>query len=75
MKRTLSSLVLAALLVVLGAVAANFPVMVSPRYKADATPAIYLAKGRQYIVVACGGGKLKTRSGDSYVAFALPGNK
>jgi putative nucleotidyltransferase with HDIG domain len=34
---------LAALLVVLGALAANFPVMVSPRYKADATPAIYLA--------------------------------
>ena len=35
--------VLAALLVILGALAANFPVMVSPRYKADATPAIYLA--------------------------------
>jgi putative nucleotidyltransferase with HDIG domain len=34
---------LAALLVVLGALAANFPVMVSPRYKADAAPAIYLA--------------------------------
>ncbi|MDQ6877389.1 MAG: HD-GYP domain-containing protein [Candidatus Dormibacteraeota bacterium] len=35
--------VLAGLLVVLGALAANFPVMVSPRYKADAAPAIYLA--------------------------------
>src|ERR1700674_1574604 len=35
--------VLAALLVGLGALAANFPVMVSPRYKADAAPAIYLA--------------------------------
>lgn len=34
---------LAALLVILGALAANFPIMVSPRYKADATPAIYLA--------------------------------
>ncbi len=34
---------LAAVLVMLGALAANFPVMVSPRYKADATPAIYLA--------------------------------
>lgn len=34
---------LAALLVLLGALAANFPVMVSPRYKADAAPAIYLA--------------------------------
>jgi putative nucleotidyltransferase with HDIG domain len=31
------------LLVVLGAVAANFPVMVSPRYKTDASPAIDLA--------------------------------
>ena len=35
--------VLAGLLVLLGALAANFPVMVSPRYKADAAPAIYLA--------------------------------
>jgi putative nucleotidyltransferase with HDIG domain len=31
------------LLVVLGAIAANFPIMVSPRYKADAAPAIDLA--------------------------------
>jgi len=23
-------------------------------------------------VIACGGGKIGTRSGDSYVAFALP---
>ena len=37
-----------------------------------ATPAIYSVNGKQYIVIACGGGKLKTRSGDSYVAFALP---
>jgi putative nucleotidyltransferase with HDIG domain len=34
---------LLALLVGLGALAAGFPVMVSPRYKVDATPAIYLA--------------------------------
>jgi HD-GYP domain-containing protein (c-di-GMP phosphodiesterase class II) len=34
---------LAAVLVLLGALAANFPVMVSPRYKADAAPAIHLA--------------------------------
>jgi putative nucleotidyltransferase with HDIG domain len=34
---------LAGSLVLLGALAANFPVMVSPRYKADAAPAIYLA--------------------------------
>lgn len=37
-----------------------------------ATPATYEIDGRQYIVIACGGGKLGTRSGDSYVAFALP---
>lgn len=36
-----------------------------------ATPAVYSVKGKQYIVIACGGGKLKTSSGDSYVAFAL----
>lgn len=36
-----------------------------------ATPAIYQLNGRQYIVIACGGGKLKTKSGDAYVAFAL----
>jgi quinoprotein glucose dehydrogenase len=38
-----------------------------------ATPATYEINGRQYIVIACGGGKLGTKSGDSYVAFALPG--
>lgn len=37
-----------------------------------ATPATYSVNGRQYIVIACGGGKIGTRSGDSYVAFALP---
>jgi len=37
-----------------------------------ATPAVYAAGGRQFIVIACGGGKLNTPSGDSYVAFALP---
>jgi quinoprotein glucose dehydrogenase len=42
---------------------------------AFATPATYEVNGRQYIVIACGGGKLGTKSGDSYVAFALPGNK
>jgi quinoprotein glucose dehydrogenase len=41
---------------------------------AFATPAIYEINGRQYIVIACGGGKNNTKSGDSYVAFALPGN-
>ena len=37
-----------------------------------ATPAMYEANGKQYIVIACGGGKLGAKSGDSYVAFALP---
>jgi quinoprotein glucose dehydrogenase len=37
-----------------------------------ATPSIYQISGKQFVVIACGGGKLKTKSGDSYVAFALP---
>ncbi len=37
-----------------------------------ATPATYSVDGRQYIVIACGGGKMDTKSGDAYVAFALP---
>jgi quinoprotein glucose dehydrogenase len=37
-----------------------------------ATPSVYEINGKQYLVIACGGGKLKTKSGDAYVAFALP---
>ena len=37
-----------------------------------ATPATYTTGGKQYVVIACGGGKMGTKSGDSYVAFALP---
>ena len=37
-----------------------------------ATPSTYEVGGRQYVVVAAGGGKMGTRSGDAYVAFALP---
>jgi quinoprotein glucose dehydrogenase len=38
-----------------------------------ATPSTYRVNGRQYIVIAAGGGgKLRTKSGDSYIAFALP---
>jgi quinoprotein glucose dehydrogenase len=37
-----------------------------------ATPCTYSIRGRQYVVIAAGGGKLGTKSGDSYVAFALP---
>jgi len=36
-----------------------------------ATPGVYEAEGRQYVVIACGGGKMGTRSGDRYVAFKL----
>ena len=40
-----------------------------------ATPCTYMVKGRQYVVIAAGGGgKLGTKSGDSYMAFALPAN-
>ena len=37
-----------------------------------ATPSTYAVNGRQYVVIAAGGGKLGTKSGDAYVAFALP---
>jgi quinoprotein glucose dehydrogenase len=36
-----------------------------------ATPSVYEVNGKEYVVIACGGGKLGTKSGDSYVAFAL----
>ena len=37
-----------------------------------ATPSTYAVRGRQYVVIAAGGGKLGTKSGDAYVAFTLP---
>ncbi len=38
-----------------------------------ATPATYLVNGRQYLVIAAGGGRdPKSASGGEYVAFALP---
>ena len=38
-----------------------------------ATPCTYMVNGRQYVVIAAGGGgKLGTPSGDAYIAFALP---
>ena len=40
-----------------------------------ASPATYMINGKQFLVIACGGGKLGAKSGDSYVAFALPGSK
>jgi quinoprotein glucose dehydrogenase len=36
-----------------------------------ATPATYSVNGKQYVVIACGGGKLNTKSGDTYLAFSL----
>jgi len=41
-------------------------------YGGYATPAVYSVDGKQYVVIACGGGKMGTPSGDVYVAFALP---
>lgn len=38
----------------------------------NATPSIYSLNGREYIVIACGGGKNGAPSGSSIVAFALP---
>ncbi len=37
-----------------------------------ATPAVYNINNKQYVVIACGGGKLKKPTADVYVAFALP---
>ena len=41
-------------------------------FAAFATPAMYKIGDKQFITVACGGGKLKTMSGDAYVTFAIP---
>ena len=37
-----------------------------------ATPSIYMIEGKQYIVIAAGGGKLGATSGGQYLAFSLP---
>jgi quinoprotein glucose dehydrogenase len=37
-----------------------------------ATPCTFAVHGKQYVVIAAGGGKLGTASGDAYVAYALP---
>jgi quinoprotein glucose dehydrogenase len=31
-----------------------------------------MVKGREYLVIACGGGKNDAESGGTYVAYALP---
>ncbi|MCC6860301.1 MAG: PQQ-binding-like beta-propeller repeat protein [Bryobacterales bacterium] len=38
----------------------------------NATPAVYEVNGRQYVVIAAGGGKSGAPSGGTYVAFSLP---
>ena len=42
-------------------------------FSGNATPATYSVNGRQFIVIAAGGGRdFKGKSGGVYVAFALP---
>lgn len=36
-----------------------------------ATPAVYSVDGKQFVVIAAGGGKMGTASGDYYLAFSL----
>lgn len=36
-----------------------------------ATPATYAVEGKQYLIIACGGGKMGTPSGDEYRAYTL----
>jgi quinoprotein glucose dehydrogenase len=38
----------------------------------NATPSLYMVNGREYVVIACGGGKNDAPSGGTYVAFSLP---
>ena len=40
-------------------------------YPGYATPSIYQIDGKEYLIIACGGGKLGSPSGDRYVAFSL----
>jgi quinoprotein glucose dehydrogenase len=45
-------------------------------FAGNATPATYMVAGKQYVVIAAGGGKdPKHPSGGVYVAFALPGTE
>jgi quinoprotein glucose dehydrogenase len=41
-------------------------------FAGNATPSTYTVKGKQYVVIACGGGKNGAPSGSTVVAFALP---
>jgi quinoprotein glucose dehydrogenase len=44
-------------------------------FSANATPATYFVRGKQYVVVLASGGKSREGPGGVYVAFALPGKK
>ncbi|HTM30752.1 MAG TPA: PQQ-binding-like beta-propeller repeat protein [Vicinamibacterales bacterium] len=41
-------------------------------FAGNATPSTYTVNGKQYVVIACGGGKNGAPSGSTLVAFALP---
>jgi quinoprotein glucose dehydrogenase len=41
-------------------------------FAGNATPSLYVVNGKQYVVIACGGGKNGAPSGGTYVTFALP---
>jgi quinoprotein glucose dehydrogenase len=41
-------------------------------FDGNATPSIYLANGKQYVVISCGGAKKKPVHGGTLVAFSLP---
>jgi quinoprotein glucose dehydrogenase len=41
-------------------------------FAGNATPSTYSVNGKQYVVIACGGGKNGAPSGSTLVAFALP---
>ncbi len=38
----------------------------------NATPSLYMVNGKEYVVIACGGGKNGAPSGGTFVAFGLP---
>ena len=40
-------------------------------FSGNATPSLYMVNGKEYVVIACGGGKNDAESGGTYVAFAL----
>ena len=39
-----------------------------------ATPSVFEVNDQQYVVIACGGGKIGTKPGDYFIAFSLPNN-